>query len=345
MIRTSKSGQLRTSHYHPVLPSACSESGTCDSISDKALSNRTTQFYRIRLPDVLKPSSQQTLSISYSVLSAFQPLPASIEQADKQYLVYSFSAYSPSAYLTVKQKTKLKFPTTDIPEYTTLPASSNADGKADPQRQGSSFTYGPYSDVPAGAHEEVQVRYEFTKPLIHASLVERDLEISHWGGNIATEERYWLANNAAKLSKHFSRASWVQTAYYNPPSSALKELRIPLKGGTMDPYFTDEIGNVSTSRFRSNLREATLEIKPRYPIFGGWKYTFRVGWNADLKSYLRKQPRGEGYVLKVPFLEGPKQPEGIEYEKVEVRVILPEGARFVLLRSRLFAHFPLTLTL
>lgn len=34
-------------------------------------------------------------------------------------------------------------------------------------------------------------------------------------------------------------------------------------------------------------------------------------------------------MLKVPFLEGPKMGEGISYEKVEVRVILPEGARNV----------------
>ena len=34
-------------------------------------------------------------------------------------------------------------------------------------------------------------------------------------------------------------------------------------------------------------------------------------------------------MLKVAFLEGPKMGEGISYGKVEVRVILPEGARNV----------------
>lgn len=32
------------------------------------------------------------------------------------------------------------------------------------------------------------------------------------------------------------------------------------------------------------------------------------------------------YALRVPFFEGPKQTEGVEYEKVVVRIILPEGA-------------------
>ncbi|KAI9720665.1 MAG: hypothetical protein M1812_002845 [Candelaria pacifica] len=284
-----------------------------------------TLFYRIRLPQPLKTSEQQTLSITYSVLSALTPLPAELQQMDKQYLLYTFSAYTPSAYTTLKQKTKLKFPNTDIPEYTILPASSNAEGKEDPQRQGSSFTYGPYGSVPAGAAEPISVRYEFTKPLTHATLLERDLEISHWGGNLATEERYWLTNNAAKLSNHFSRVQWASAQYYNPPTRALRELKMPLRVGSLDPYFTDDIGNVSTSRFRTNLREANLELKPRYPVFGGWKYSFRVGWTSDLKSYLRKAG-GDRYVLKVPFFEGPKQPEGLEYEKVDLRVILPEGA-------------------
>jgi len=165
--------------------------------------------------------------------------------------------------------------------------------------------------------------------LIHVSRLERDIEVSHWGGNIAFEERYTLHNRAANLTKQFSRVEWASQQYYNPPTTAVKELKFPLKVGSLTPYFTDVIGNVSTSRFRSNKREANLEIKPRYPIFGGWNYPFRVGWDADLKKFLRKLKTGEGYVLNVPFLEGPKQPEGIEYEHVELRVILPEGAENV----------------
>ncbi|KAI9673925.1 MAG: dolichyl-diphosphooligosaccharide--protein glycosyltransferase subunit 1 [Caeruleum heppii] len=285
-----------------------------------------TQFYRIRLPAPLKPSTQQTLSISYSVLSALTPLPTAIAQDAKQYLVYTFSAYLPSAYTTLKQKTKLKLPSTDVPEYTILPKESNADGKEDPQRSGSTFEYGPYGSIPAGTVEPVKVRYEFTKPVLHVSLLERDLEVSHWGGNLATEERYWLQNTGANLTNHFSRLTWATSQYYNPTTTALRELRLPLKVGSANAYFTDDIGNVSTSRFRSSSREAMLEIKPRYPLFGGWKYSFRVGWNNELRRSLRKMATGEGYVLKVPFMEGPKQVEGVEYERVVVRVILPEGA-------------------
>jgi len=253
-------------------------------------------------------------------------VPAQIAQTDKQYLQYTFSAYTPSAYLTEKQRTKLKFPSSDVPDYTSLPAELNEEQKADPQKQGSSFTYGQYTNVPAGAQQPVSVRYEFTKPVTHATLLERDLEVSHWGGNLASEERYWLVNQGAGLKNHFSRVEWQKQSYMNPPTSALRGLSFFLRPGAMDPYFTDDIGNVSTSKFRSGDKEALLELKPRYPVFGQWKYSFRVGWNAELATYLRKLSAGDTYALRVPFLEGPRANEGVSYARVNLRVILPEGA-------------------
>jgi oligosaccharyltransferase complex subunit alpha (ribophorin I) len=273
-----------------------------------------TQFYRITFPEALGPSKQLTLSISYHLLSSLVPLPAAISQQDKQYLQYDFSTYAPSAYLTLKQKTKIRFPGADIPDYT-----------GEPERQGSTFTYGPYDNIPAGVESAANVRYEFTKPIIHATRLERDIEVSHWGGNLATEERYWLTNKGATLINHFSRVTWQSMQYYNPPLAAIKSLNVPLQVGSLNPYYTDDIGNVSTSSFRSNLREANLELKPRYPIFGGWKFPFRIGWDSNLKGFLRSV-NGRSYVLKVPFLEGPKMGEGVSYERVVLRVMLPEGA-------------------
>ncbi|KAL6235369.1 hypothetical protein BDW75DRAFT_240190 [Aspergillus navahoensis] len=299
------------------------ETTEVDSASD-------VRYFIVHLPEPLAPSSQLTLGISYSILNSLQPRPAAIEQSDRQFLTYSFSAYVPSAYQTVTQKTKVKFPSANIPDYTTTELKSGVD----PERQGTTYTYGPYetANVAPGTPYPIMVRYEFTKPVITASLLERDLEVSHWGGNLATEERYWLRNNASKLLTQFSRVDYTVANYQQSPSTAIKELKYPLKPGSVDPYFIDDIGNVSTSRYRPGLknREANLEFKPRYPVFGGWNYSFRLGWNNNLSSFLRRAvSNDDSYVLKVPFLEGPKMGEGIQYEKVVVRVILPEGARNV----------------
>ncbi|KAL4934991.1 hypothetical protein BDV06DRAFT_141228 [Aspergillus oleicola] len=306
------------------------EKGRFDIATIDVAAPSDVHYYLVRLPEPLAPSSQITLGISYSLLNSLQPRPAAIEQTDRQFLTYSFSAYVPSAYQTVTQKTKIKFPGSNIPDYTTTDLKSGAD----PERQGSTFTYGPYdtTKVAPGTNYPVTVRYEFTKPVITASLLERDLEVSHWGGNLATEERYWLRNNASTLLNQFSRVEWTVSNYQQAPSSAIRELKYPLKPGSVDPYFIDDIGNVSTSRYRPGLknREASLDFKPRFPVFGGWNYSFRLGWNNNLASFLRRSvSSADSYVLKVPFLEGPKMGEGIQYEKVVLRVILPEGARNV----------------
>jgi len=280
------------------------------------------QYYRIRLPAPLKAGAQQTLGIAYYYLRAYTPLPAQIAQDEKQYLVYRFSAYCPSVYTTSKQKTEVKFPSSNIPDYTKLPGSG--DIKELPQKQGAKLTYGPFDEKPAGAAEPIEVRFEFTKPVLHVSQLERDVEVSHWGGNLAFEERHTLFHRGANLSALFNRVKWAQQQYYNPVSYALKEMKFPLRVGSADAYYTDVIGNVSTSRFRTNKREALLEIKPRYPMFGGWKYPFTIGWNSDAKNFVRRLSGG-GYVLNVPFMEGPKQVEGVEYEQVTLRILLPEG--------------------
>ncbi|KAL2016536.1 hypothetical protein VTK56DRAFT_3430 [Thermocarpiscus australiensis] len=284
------------------------------------------QYLRIRLPKPLAPGAQQTLGISYYLLKAYTPLPAAIKQEEQQFLTFTFSAYCPSAYVTTKQKTEVKFPSTSIPDYTKLPGSG--DVEEFPQKQGSKLIYGPFDEKPAGATEPVRVRFEFNKPVNHVSRLERDVEVSHWGGNVAFEERYTLHHRGANLSSLFNRVKWQQAQYYQPNTFALKEMKFPLRAGSVDAYYTDVIGNVSTSHFRRSKREALLEIKPRYPVFGGWKYPFTIGWNSDAKNFLRRTSSG-GFVLNVPFLEGPRQPEGFEYEQVQVRVILPEGAENV----------------
>lgn len=137
-------------------------------------------------------------------------------------------------------------------------------------------------------------------------------------------------NRAAALKGQFSRVQWQQAAYYNPPSVALKALWFPLSPAARDAYFIDDVGNVSTSRWVAGDvgkgKQSVLDLRPRFPVFGDWRFKFRVGWDEKIDRLLRRLKGGEGYVLRVPFLEGPKEREGVEYERVVTRVVLPEGA-------------------
>lgn len=49
-------------------------------------------------------------------------------------------------------------------------------------------------------------------------------------------------------------------------------------------YFRDEIGNISTSHARFGLANTEVELRPRYPLFGGWKVLpiFCLQWRTSL---------------------------------------------------------------
>lgn len=212
------------------------------------------------------------------------------------------------------------------------------DGDSDPQKSGNVLTYGPYGKQPVTMTipERITIHFEYTAPITYVDQLERHIEVSHWGSNIAIEERYKLTNHAARsllpshfingrLKNLFSRLQYTRSSYLQPPTHALTKMTIPLRNGARNPYYTDIIGNVSTSRFRParGTSDAHLEIRPRYPVYGGWNYTFQIGWNVDLYA-VERIANGER-ILQIPFLEGP---DNIQYEKFQINIVLPEGARY-----------------
>ncbi|BFZ58314.1 dolichyl-diphosphooligosaccharide--protein glycosyltransferase subunit 1 [Savitreella phatthalungensis] len=279
--------------------------------SEDFLVTQESGYWAIQIPRLVLAKEQITLVLTTATFDTLEPKPARIEQNGKHYLSWSGDVYVKSAYAVEKQKTKVKLPSSDVQEH-------SGDGNL----QGSTVTYGPFKDVAGGEKLLATIRYEATAPIAVVRSLARDIEVSHWGGNIAFEDSYSLTNRAAQLAKQFDRIAYSQSAFYNPKSTAIRGVRLNLPIGTRDAYFVDEIGNVSTSRFRSNAREAVLELKPRYPIFGNWNYTFVVGWNNDLSRSLLRQD-DTTYVLRVPFMEGPND---VIYERASVRVVLPEGA-------------------
>ena len=64
---------------------------------------------------------------------------------------------------------------------------------------------------------------------------------------------------------------WCQTVL--PPSAK-------------DVYYRDEIGNISTSHMHETDDGIELELRPRFPLFGGWKTNYYIGYNIPSYQYL-----------------------------------------------------------
>lgn len=63
------------------------------------------------------------------------------------------------------------------------------------QKEKDTITYGPYTDVSAFSHSEIKVNFPHSKTVLYTRTLVRELEISHWGNNLAVEENYDVANH------------------------------------------------------------------------------------------------------------------------------------------------------
>jgi len=122
-------------------------------------------------------------------------------------------------------------------------------------------------------------------------------------------------------------------------SQTLSSFIVDLPVGIYQPYYYDLIGNVSTSRYRPGRlsppgfkrpsQPGWLELRPRYPIVGGWNYSYTLGWDAPLEDSVKYEAKTGRYVLGVPFMT---PIPGAAVNDAEVKIILPEGAQWVINR-------------
>ncbi len=63
-------------------------------------------------------------------------------------------------------------------------------------------------------------------------------------------------------------------------------LQTSLPASARDVYYRDEIGNVSTSHVREMQDQVEVEIRPRFPLYGGWKTHYILGYNVPSYQYL-----------------------------------------------------------
>lgn len=135
------------------------------------------------------------------------------------------------------------------------------------------------------------------------------------------------------LKGHFSRLEHQQQAYYQRPAGhIMRAVSLHLPPGAHDVYYTDIVGNVSTSALRpvpsvpkgvKAAQSTVLELRPRYPLLGGWNYTFTVGWDMPLWDWAAYDKSTGRYIAEIPIMTD--FPDTV-IEDAELQVIFPEGA-------------------
>lgn len=267
------------------------------------------RLFSVELDEALKAGSSKLIDVTAVFTHALRPHPAAIGQSEKQLVLFRGSHYLLSPYQVAQQTTTVKLPSSTIESYTKLkPSSSNEN----------SISFGPYRDLAPLSESEMDIHFENNMPFLTVNQMTRWLEVSHWG-NVAVEETYHMTHTGAALKGHFSRYDYQRSPTY----SAIKSFKSVLPASARDVYYRDEIGNISTSNMNNMDDSVELEIRPRFPLFGGWQTRYYMGYNVPTFEYLYN--KGDKYVLRMRLVDHVY--DDFVVDRLEVKVVLPEGAK------------------
>lgn len=267
------------------------------------------KLYRIELKDALQAGKTALVVVECVYSKSLIPHPSVISQKDKQLVKFTGNHYFYSPYRTTSQKTVVTLSSKNVENYSKLKPVSQSD---------SSITYGVYENVPPFSLDELSVHYENNTPFLTVTKIDRTIEVSHWG-NIAIEETVDLFHSGAALKGAFSRYDYQQDSASGP--SSVKSYKTLLPASATGVYYRDTNGNISTSHMKIKKDAVELDLRPRFPLFGGWKTHYTLGYNVPSYEYLYHS--GDQYLLRMRLIDHVY--DDMSVEEVTTRVILPEG--------------------
>ncbi|KAL1944192.1 hypothetical protein VTO73DRAFT_3377 [Trametes versicolor] len=297
-------------------------------------------LYTVELPKALNTNGTANLVVETVQTHATFPWPQEAAQKDPQSLKYTAELFVISPYKTSVQRTKIRAPTTTVHSYTE-PEDVAFTTDAVVTKAGATITYGPFHEIPASAtqdfvdtkQKQVTVHYTYDHPVVEVKKLERAVEISHWGANLNVDNTMVFYNAGPRLKGHFSRLEYQTQNYFGRAAAhMLPGINLILPAGIHSAYYYDLVGNVSTSHLRTapsvpkgenSNAYSLLELRPRYPVMGGWNYSFTLGWDSPLQDYAGYDKSTGKHIVGVPLMT--VIPTAV-VDEAEIKLILPEGA-------------------
>lgn len=266
-------------------------------------------FHNVILKHSLEPGRTITVTLEEILIKSLVPYPSSIAQKDKQLVRYFGNHYFYSPYATTKQKTDVTLASRNIESYTKLKPITQSD---------TTIKYGSYGLTEPFTQDEMIIHYENNSPFLTVTRLERLIEISHWG-NIAVEEQIEIRHTGAKLKGPFSRYDYQRDM--STAQHSIKSYRTILPASAHSIYYRDSNGNISTSTVRLHKDWTELELRPRFPLFGGWQSSYILGYSVPSYQYLYKT-QTEEHVLTMRLFDHVF--DDMIIEELETKVVLPD---------------------
>ncbi|KAF5904532.1 dolichyl-diphosphooligosaccharide--protein glycosyltransferase subunit 1 [Clarias magur] len=286
-------------------------------LKETSIKGQSGTFFQAQLPSALGAGAKLRVKVETVFSHVLTPFPTHITQAERQLVVFQGNHYLYSPYPTRSQTTRVRLASKTVESYSKL---------GNPSKNDEAIEYGPFKDVPPFSQDTMKIHYENNSPFLTISSITRTIEVSHWG-NIAVEETIDLRHTGAYLKGPFSRYDYQRQS--DSGISSIRSFKTILPASAQDVYYRDEIGNISTSHLQVLEDSVEVEVRPRFPLFGGWKTHYIIGYNLPSYEYL--YTLGDQYALKMRLVDHVYDDQVID--QLTVKLILPEGARNIHLET------------
>ena len=271
---------------------------------------------------ILQGSEEIIVKEDYFEKLLFKPKNIYIKEDQLELFIDTINLISPYAVKATYTKVILPSEHTKLIKHT----------KLNMNRSGEKLLYSLPEELPPFYSKKLYIHYLNNKPLMVFNYAKKTFQISHWG-NIAVTEEYQLENIGAKLIGEFGRIDYDDGV--TGGKNALKKIRAKLPLRAWGLWYRDEIGNVSTSNARREINDVDLELTPRFPILGGWKSNYDIGYNLPTKFHVKTNNKGN-YMVNLTF--------GMPYQNMlarnyTVKIILPESADNIKVKLPINVHY------
>lgn len=281
---------------------------------------------RFSLSFPLAPSASMDIKVIWVTGGEYIPSPPRIKQGTEHRYLFKTSTTLPSIYPVLKQFYNILIQPDQIKEYTKLSGIETVDN---------GLMYINNNPVQPMTVTNLEVFFINNFPRLVITSFERRITISHWHESIQVEEFYDITNESPKLLSEFSRVDYGHSFYRSETVYPLQNIHLILPKDSYFVSYRDEVGNISTSHLRPEHDHEFLEISPRYPVFGGWNFSFELSYYIPMNKNVTYQDKDSTYHFSIQLAH---LFNDVHAQKFILKVILPDGSNIVRIRTPAHHH-------
>jgi oligosaccharyltransferase complex subunit alpha (ribophorin I) len=265
---------------------------------------------------------ESPIEVSLVAGNVLRPFPEAVMELELQRVVLSEPLLVPSPYSTLRQKTIVQLPSITQGVEQVSPMNKV-------QVKDNNIIFGPFTDSYSAKGEKLMLHFGLNRPLVYLELVSKVIDISHLGAAVSVKESIDLRNGGAKNSGEFNRVPYTHLKFSGPktpftPEHTLFEIGAFLGNTVREIHYRDVIGNISSSNARREGSATRVDIRPRFPLQGGWKSEFDIIYTIPGVDALKQGVEDfSKFALAVPLSHGFS---GVFSKSQQVTIVLPSGS-------------------